>query len=207
MKAVFGKTVFFLSAILALTACGTPRNVIAHRGFWNCEEGGWSQNSLAAHKAAFEHGLWCTELDCRITADDVIILNHGPKINGKSIETHNYADFSSARLPNGEHYPTLDEFLTLAEQYPDTRMIIEFKFHLEQSRGRRLVDDTFALLKKHGLDDPDRVSFLTYYPYIMMYVSRHYPQYPVGHVFFRNITPGLKGKMSNDPLRDRDTVK
>ena len=32
--------------------------IVAHRGFWNCEEAGYAKNSIAALRCAQEAGFW-----------------------------------------------------------------------------------------------------------------------------------------------------
>lgn len=196
------KAVVFLLTAITLTACGLERDVvIAHRGYWKCEAGGWSQNSAAALRAAFEQGLWGTEFDCRITADSVIVVNHDPVINGKRIETHRFADFGEDLLPNGERRPTLDEFLTVAEDYPDTHLIIELKPHRARGMEDLLIRETFALLKAHGLDDPDRVRFITFSPHVRRQVSRQHPEFIIRLVNLRYFSPGVCGRITDNPLK------
>ncbi|MBQ1683432.1 MAG: hypothetical protein II071_04055, partial [Bacteroidales bacterium] len=48
--------------------------IVAHRGFWNSEAGGFSENSIASLKAAQDAGLWGSECDVHLTADDVVIV-------------------------------------------------------------------------------------------------------------------------------------
>ena len=45
--------------------------IVAHRGFWNCEEAGYAKNSIAALRCAQEAGLWGSEFDVNITADRI----------------------------------------------------------------------------------------------------------------------------------------
>ena len=33
-------------------------DIVAHRGFWNCEEAGYAKNSIAALRCAQEAGFW-----------------------------------------------------------------------------------------------------------------------------------------------------
>ena len=37
--------------------------IVAHRGFWNCEEAGYAQNSVAALRQAQLAGFWGSEFD------------------------------------------------------------------------------------------------------------------------------------------------
>ena len=95
------------AAVLAVAGCASTKKVtynsetgfpqidqkgkvaiVAHRGFWKSEQGGMSENSIASLKAAQDAGLWGSECDIHLTADDVIIVNHNNDIEGKLIRTN-----------------------------------------------------------------------------------------------------------------------
>lgn len=151
--------------------------VVAHRGFWNSEQGGMSENSIASLKAAQDNGFWGSECDVHITADGIVLVNHNDDIEGKLIETHNYADFVSDLLPNGERRPTLDEYLDQAAKSCGTKLIIEFKKHKQQDREDLMVEKTVEALKAHGLYDPDRVLFISFSRHICDIVAAGHPQF------------------------------
>lgn len=136
--------------------------IVAHRGFWKCEAGGYSENSIASLKAAQDAGLWGSECDVHLTADNVVIVNHDDWINGKKITETNYAEFALDTLPNGEMRPTIDAYLTQAESCTATRIIIEFKALSCDEAEVRMVDKTLDALKAHGLFDPSRVGFISF---------------------------------------------
>ena len=50
--------------------------IVAHRGFWNCEEAGYAKNSVAALRCAQEAGFWGSEFDVNMTSDGVLIVYH-----------------------------------------------------------------------------------------------------------------------------------
>ena len=61
--------------------------IVAHRGFWNCEEAGYAQNSVAALRQAQLAGFWGSEFDVQLTADTIVVCEQ--KILGKP---HDEAD-------------------------------------------------------------------------------------------------------------------
>ena len=67
--------------------------IVAHRGYWNCEEAGYAKNSIASLKCAQQAGVWGSEFDVRITSDNVVLVFHDSKIDGKRIEHHPYSEF------------------------------------------------------------------------------------------------------------------
>lgn len=158
------KSLLLIAAVCGLCSCsaGPAVGIIAHRGYWNCEEGGMSHNSIAALKAACEHGFWGTEFDVNLTADNQLLVYHDGAIEGKKICEHNFADFSDFRLPNGEKIPTLDEYLDVAVKYPKTRLVLELKPHDDESQQRIAVDGIISSLERHGLFSPDRVMFISF---------------------------------------------
>lgn len=151
--------------------------IVAHRGFWKSEQGGMSENSIASLKAAQDNGFWGSECDIHLTSDGVVLVNHNDDINGKLIETHNYADFQNDLLPNGEKRPTLDEYLDQAAKSKTTKLVIEFKKHRNQAREDLLVEKTMEALKAHGLYDPDRVLFISFSRHICDLVAEGHPQF------------------------------
>ena len=151
--------------------------IVAHRGFWKCEEGGMSENSIASLTAAQNAGLWGSECDVHITTDNVILVNHNNDINGKVIENHKYSDFAADLLPNGEKRPTLDEYLDQAAKCPATKLIIELKPHNAEAREDMLVAKVMELLKAKGMYDPSKVLFISFSRHICEIVAQEHPQF------------------------------
>ena len=93
------KRIFLLSAMIAgmlLSQTGAYAQkqcgIVAHRGFWNCEEAGYAKNSIAALRCAQEQGFWGSEFDVNMTADSVLIVFHDSKIKGKRIEKYPFEE-------------------------------------------------------------------------------------------------------------------
>lgn len=67
-------TVILFIALLTLPFVAQAQNtdfdgtgIVAHCGFWNCEEAGYSKNSIASLRCAQEAGLWGSEFDVNMT--------------------------------------------------------------------------------------------------------------------------------------------
>jgi len=153
-----------LAVALIVSLCGYAQNgidhkigIVAHRGFWNTEETSFSENSVASLRQACINHFYGCELDIHITADGLIIVNHDDRINGKKISAHNYIDFSNDYLPNWEQRPLLDDYLSSANSFTETMLVIEFK----DSRNQ-IVEKTIELLKKHRMYHPTRVMFISF---------------------------------------------
>ena len=88
-----------MTTLVALSCCNhdaqaqSPKQtgIVAHRGFWNCEEAGYARNSVAALRCAQEAGFWGSEFDVNMTSDGVLIVYHDSDVNGKKIEQHPYS--------------------------------------------------------------------------------------------------------------------
>lgn len=181
-------------ALIAVTACGNQAKtasghtgfpkidqngkvaIAAHRGFWNCEAAGYTQNSIASLKAAQDAGLWGSELDIHVTSDDVVVVNHDDKVGGIDIHSHSYADLKDVRLKNGEKVPTFDEYLTQGEK-SETVLVVELKIQASEAREDVLLDKTVELLKAHRLFSPERVVFISFSYHICEAIAAKYPQF------------------------------
>lgn len=136
--------------------------IVAHRGYWNCEEGGFARNSVAALKAAQKAGFWGSEFDVNMTADSVLIVFHDSSINGKRIESNPFSAFEDFRLENGEPIPLLEQFLAHAQSSDKTKLVFEMKQHSTPAFEDEAVRRSVALLKTYGLLDPERVMFISF---------------------------------------------
>ncbi len=140
----------------------TKTGIVAHRGFWNCEEAGYAKNSLAALKCAQEAGFWGSEFDVNMTSDGVLLVYHDSDVEGKKIEKHPHSDFEYFRLKNGEPIPTIDQYLEQGKKYPETMLVYELKSHSCDEVEDKFVDLTIAKLKEYELLDPQRVMFISF---------------------------------------------
>ena len=144
------RSFFFAAALLlsGLRASAQPR-VIAHRGDWT--SAGSAQNSLTSFARADSLGVYGSEFDVWLTADDKLVVNHDRTYRGVDLERSKAREITALTLPNGEHIPTLDAYLALAARKPATRLILEMKslsdFRREDLAARKIV----RALKKHGL--------------------------------------------------------
>lgn len=194
------KSIILSASALAFCACGNVSEVgqaynrfpefdqggkiaiVAHRGFWQCEAAGNSQNSIAALREAQNNGCWGSEFDVQLTSDDVVIVNHDDRIDGKLIWDTPYADFKSFRLPNGEGVSTLDEYLTQGEKCRTTMLVLEIKPQKNAEREDILIDKSIELLKAHNLYNPKRVLFISFSRHASEVLARKCPQFVNQHL-------------------------
>lgn len=157
-------SILSISMFLSNTAAHSQdrTGIVAHRGFWNCEEAGYSENSIAALRCAQEAGFKGSEFDVNMTSDMELIIFHDNSVEGKRIEEHPYSEFADYRLPNGERIPTLGEYLEQALKHPETMLVCELKPHSSADIENKLVGRTIAKLKEYGLLDPSKVMFISF---------------------------------------------
>lgn len=127
-----------LAAAMLLTgsaAVAAQPKVISHRGYWTAPNS--AQNSLASFTKADSVGVFGSEIDVWLTADDKLIVNHDRVYKGTDInmEKSTLKEITSIVLPNGENIPTLDAYLRLVAAKPDTRLILEMsRFRTSSAR-------------------------------------------------------------------------
>ena len=196
MKHLF--SVLFVVGLL-LVSCGPKEKdmnqkpfdgvaIVAHRGFWNCEEAGYAQNSIAALRCAQEAGCWGSEFDINMTSDEVLVVFHDGWADGKKFEDNPYSAFADVRLPNGEPIPTLDQYLEQAKKCAQTKLVFELKQHSTPAVEDRAVDLSVEKLKASGLFSPDRVMFISFSLHACRRFAEVAPGFSVQYLG-SNITP------------------
>lgn len=160
------KKICLMIALCAMVAgCGPKEQKIAiaaHRGYWDCEAAGHTQNSIASLREAAAANLWGSEFDVHITADDALIVNHDDSLGGMAIADTTLEALRQVTLANGEHPSTLDEYLEQGKLCESTMLVCELKPATTAERENLMVDLTLEALKRSGLYDPERVMFISF---------------------------------------------
>lgn len=147
---------FLSTAVLlfvGISAVFAQPKVIAHRGYWRAP--GSAQNSLASFSKADSIGVYGSEIDVWLTADNKLIVNHDRVFKGTDIDM----EFSTAKtstaivLANGENLPMLDDYLKLVAGKPDIRLILEMKSLSDLNREDKAAEMILKALRKHGLTE------------------------------------------------------
>lgn len=154
MKKILIVTALLATGLYSMAKCG----VVAHRGYWQTD--GSAQNSLRSLAKADSIGVCASEFDVWITADDSLIVNHDAVFKGVDIERSTFADVRKIRLDNGEIIPTLDEYLTEAQQHPSLPLILELKEHKDKNRHAVALGKIVSRIITYGLKD--RVTFISF---------------------------------------------
>ena len=142
--------VFQMGAISSQSYTKDP--VVAHRGAWKSEK--FPENSIAALRHALKLGCMASEFDVRITADDILVINHDPEYHGLPIEQTNFNELKKILMKNGESIPTLEQYLLEGSiNNYTTRLVLEIKpSEVSKERGRKIARQAGLLVQNLGLN-------------------------------------------------------
>ncbi len=146
-------------AVLVKSGYGTTRNifrivndqfirnkVIAHRGAWKNTEA--AENSISALEHAIRLGCQGSEFDVHMTADSVLVINHDPTIQGKTIATSTSGELTQLKLSSGEFMPTLEAYLKAGLKQNNTKLILEIKPTTSKERALQLSKKAVDMVQK-----------------------------------------------------------
>ena len=125
--------------------------VVAHRGF-HAAEGSW-ENTVSSLRNAQKLGIYGVEFDVNMTADDSLIVYHGPKILDTKLhaQKNRFAEIRAVKLPGGLEIPTLREFFAQGQKDPSTKLILEIKKHATSQRETQVVEAILRLAREMRL--------------------------------------------------------
>lgn len=126
----------------------TDNVVVAHRGAWAKKK--LPQNSIASLQEAIQLKCKGSEFDIMLTADDSLVVCHGPQYNGLDVQKAKYADLITLKLTNGEKLPTLREYISVAkENNATTKLFCELKnYSLTPERRKVFILNTLLMVEK-----------------------------------------------------------
>ena len=165
--------------------------IVAHRGYWE----GNAENSIASLRKAQEFGLWGSEFDIHLTADGVPVIHHDQMIGELDIQTSAFEDVRANRLANGEHVPTLVEYMAQATRNRECMPVLELKPQATQEREDELIDKCLQALRPAAprnvppeyasfsrRQEPTKVVFISFSHYICKELARKAPGYTVQYL-------------------------
>lgn len=118
---------------------------IAHRGYWNTP--GSVDNSIRSLIEADRIHIDGLEIDVCCTADDSIMVIHGPNHADMVIADTPFSELRKIPLDNGEVVPTLEEYLNAFDSLKTSMVIlIEIK---QKGIEKEVVD----IVKNHGIEN------------------------------------------------------
>ena len=189
-SAVVLSLALFCTCAIAQNAKNHKIAITAHRGYWNCGDAGFAENSIASLKAAQAIGVWGSEFDVQLTRDSVMMVNHDDDREGLKIWDNPWSEFEKMKLKNGERPSTLDEYLSQGEKF-NTVLVCELKEQKTPELEIVLAEKAVQAIKKHNLFLPDRVIFISFSYNICKHLVKIAPGFTIQY---------LSGKKSPDEL-------
>ena len=154
MKRVF----IAIMLLFSLQAAAQKTHVVAHRGYWDTPNN--AQNSLTALKTAQNIPVYGSEFDVNMTADGVMVVSHGPKLESiPDVQKATYKEVKKVRLKNGEKVPTLKQYLKQGKR-GKIKLIFELKVHPAGEKENEAVRKSVEMVKKMNLQD--QVEFISF---------------------------------------------
>lgn len=134
--------------------------IIAHRGYWNTSGG--AENSISSLKNAGELGIYGTEFDVWMTKDENLVVCHDENFCGMTIYNTDFVELRNPiyTLSNGEVLPSIDDYLCIAQNYPNLHLVIEFKSSNSQVYNIKGVELLYDAICKYEVKD--RVDFISF---------------------------------------------
>lgn len=153
--------------------------VIAHRGYW--DKAGSAQNSIASLKAAQDLGVYGAEFDVNMTADNRLVVAHGPAHGSiTDVRTASYEDVRAVTLSNGEPTPTLEEYLEQGAKNPNVKLICEIKSHATAARETEVVKAVLDAVEKAGMQE--QVEYIAFSSHVCKELVRLNPDAKVAYL-------------------------
>ena len=152
-----------LTAVAALStlALSAQTQVIAHRGF-HAQEGS-DKNTVSSLLNAQKLGVYGSECDISLSADDSLMVVHGsmhpdrriPSAHRAHVTKDVYKDIRAIPCFGGNIVPTLREYIEQLKKYSCTKLVIEIKNHKGDSpeRQKRMTKMIVDLVKEMGVEN------------------------------------------------------
>ena len=147
------------AVIMAATVMAQPK-LVAHRGFY--KTAGADENTIVALQNAQKLGIYGVEFDINLTADKELIVAHGPKIIGTTLDAqkNTWSEIQKVTLPNGNKVPTLREWLLEAKKEPKLKQIVEIKWHSTPEIETEVIERLVAMINE--LDMMEQMEFTSF---------------------------------------------
>lgn len=146
-------TIVLALAVAAPALLAQPK-LVGHRGCRHNEDRSgefmYYENTLPALKYAQSLGIDAVEFDVQLTADDQVIVFHGPILPGTktSVQDITFDEARKFSLPGGYRMPSLEEWFKQAKKHPEVTIIIETKAQKNREKETLLVEKVMALAEK-----------------------------------------------------------
>lgn len=175
------KRIVIAAALLFITLASSAQiKVVGHRGVrFNTPfepETPYYENTIPALEYNQSLGIYGAEFDVQLTADEKIIVFHGPKVPGlgKSIHTLTFDQARAVVLPGGSHMPTLEEYFEQARKHPETKIILEIKVQSSRERETKAVELVMETVRKMNMQS--QIEYTTFSDWMVQEIHRIDPK-------------------------------
>lgn len=121
--------------------------IIAHRGAWKHTR--VEQNSVRSFLNAVKIGCEGSEFDVWLSVDSIPVLSHDPIIGGLTVEKSTAEELENLCLTYGDNVPKLEDFIKIATQQNQTKMILEIKSsQISQDRTLFMTDKIVEMVHR-----------------------------------------------------------
>lgn len=175
------KRIVIAAALLFITLASSAQiKVVGHRGVrFNTPfepETPYYENTIPALEYNQSLGIYGAEFDVQLTADERIIVFHGPKVPGlgKSIHTLTFDQARAVVLPGGSHMPTLEEYFEQARKHPETKIILEIKVQSSRERETKAVELVMETVRKMNMQS--QIEYTTFSDWMVQEIHRIDPK-------------------------------
>ncbi len=147
-----------LLLMCAVNLAAQNTKVVAHRGYWDTPNN--AQNSITALKTAQNIPVYGSEFDVNMTADGVMVVSHGPKLESiPDVQKATYKEVKKVRLKNGEKVPTLKQYLKQGKK-GNIKLIFELKVHPAGEIENAAIKKSVEMVRKMKLQD--KIEFISF---------------------------------------------
>lgn len=163
---------FLIITVLFSSLLSSQTRIIAHRGFWKTENS--AQNSISSLKNAQKLKVYGSEFDVRMTKDGKLVINHDEHIDNLEISEFNDLVLRKLKLKNGEHLPTLKNYLKQGKKDASVKLIVELKPAKTLALEKEIVEKVLNEIKKFNLED--QTEFISFSLHICKELKKQDPQ-------------------------------
>jgi glycerophosphoryl diester phosphodiesterase len=163
---------FLIITVLFSSLLSAQTRIIAHRGFWKTENS--AQNSISSLKNAQKLKVYGSEFDVRMTKDGKLVINHDEHIDNLEISESNDLVLRKLKLKNGEHLPTLKNYLKQGKKDASVKLIVELKPAKTLALEKEIVEKVLNEIKKFNLED--QTEFISFSLHICKELKKQDPQ-------------------------------
>lgn len=177
-------------AVLSAGIMNAQTQIIAHRGYFQTNPP-TTENSLKSLENAQNLKIYGAEFDVRMTKDGVLVVNHDEHHAKMEISETDFKELKKVKLSNGEHFPTLKDYLKKGKKDQSLKLIVEIKPDKTKEKEDELTAKTIKIIKDLKLESQSE--FISFSLNICKEIKKLEPSFKVQY---------LRGELSPQQIKD-----